>query len=647
MRITYEQDDLKNRVRELAMLNEVGRALSSTIKINDLMEVIYEQTTRVMEVSAFYIALYIKEKNSLQFIFDVLNGKRQPDEERLRKFGNGRTEYIIRNKKPLLIKSNPQKIYRELGIVSADLKARATAGVPMIVGGKAIGALVVQSYDKDEAYDKHHIELLSTIASQAAIAIENARMFEAIDRQRQQLAHAKNITDNILNNVKDGLFLLNNNLRIESQYSAALAMIMEEKRIAGRKLTALLGKKVDQQLIHSVEEYLSLMFNNQLDESMLHDLNPLQHVKTTFSGNDRIKTTKYLTFYFRRIIQNDKIVHIIGTVNDITKQTVLAKQLEESQAAEKNQMEILFAMLNVDSQMLQEFMNSVHEELTVIRSLLNTKINKNILGDIYRSVHTIKGNASMLQLDFFAESAHEFEEILANIAQKGKVNKNQYERLKESYLKLKEIYDQMDKLINRIKSFQMNYRPTRKHESQLMFKSLESMCNSIAQKTHKRVKLNYSRYKPELIPNKYRLVLRDIFIQLVRNAIYHGIEREEERIKNNKPAEGRIDIFNKIENGTLHIIFKDDGRGLQLNKVKDAALRLGKFSSAELAEMKRSQLMQLIFEEGVTTADKTDITAGRGVGMDIIREKILKENGRIEISSEQNKFTQFEIILDI
>jgi hypothetical protein len=109
-------DTLRERIKELAMLNEIGHAISAAINIDELIERIYVQTKRIMDVSAFYIALYHLQKNELRVIFDVLDDVRQKSEETTRKFGNGRTEYIIRTMKPLLIKSNPQKVYRELGI---------------------------------------------------------------------------------------------------------------------------------------------------------------------------------------------------------------------------------------------------------------------------------------------------------------------------------------------------------------------------------------------------------------------------------------------------------------------------------------------------------------------------------------------------
>jgi len=171
--------ELEKQVQELSLLNEIGQAVNSAMELDKLWELIYQQTSRLVDFQSLYIALYDEEKQELRTVFDVLKGRRRRDREKPRPFARGRTEYIIREKKPLLIRGNVQKIYEQLQIVSSDKEAKAFAGVPIMVRGKVIGVIAAQHYKSDDAYDEHTIELLSAIANQAGIAIENARLFEA------------------------------------------------------------------------------------------------------------------------------------------------------------------------------------------------------------------------------------------------------------------------------------------------------------------------------------------------------------------------------------------------------------------------------------------------------------------------------------
>jgi Amt family ammonium transporter len=631
---------LEERINELAMLNEIGRALSSTININDLMELIYQQTTRVMDVSAFYIALYMEESNQMMFIFDVLNGERQPQEEQARDFGNGRTEYIIKNQKSLLIESNPQKVYKKLGIVSSDTKAKACAGVPMIYGGKSIGALVVQSYKLNEAYDQHHIDLLSTIASQAAIAIENARLFERLEERNIDLLQAKRETDNILNNVKDGLFLLNREFKIASQYSASLEKIFEQKNLGEQSLTNFLEDKIEDKDYQNLCDFKKLLFDSQVDEHSLYELNPISQTKIMCQGPGNKAKIKYLTFDFRRINQNGTIEEIIVSANDVTEQVNLANRLHTIKEKNKKLMEWLFLILNVDGQMLDEFMKSAEIELNLLHSIQNNSISYQDLNKIYRAVHTIKGNASMLELNFIADEAHLIEEELKLAKDDETKIETCLEKIHSGLNRLTDIFNNVKTLIDRISRFHTNFRPTRTYESNMVFKSLQKLIDTGCEKYGKKAILDYSQFDAAIVPHQHRMRIRNILVQLTRNSIYHGIETREERNAKGKDETGRISISNSSDDEHFNFVFEDDGRGIQLDKLRVKAQNLPDWNGGNRSEKK---ILELIFLPGVTTSEKTDLTAGRGMGLDAVKEKVESGGGKISVDYKKDIFCRFTI----
>jgi signal transduction histidine kinase len=660
--IKAEVDDtLRKRIEELATLNEIGRAISSATKVNQLIQLIYKQTIRIMEVSAFYIALYDEKNKKMQIIFDVLNGKRQKEEETTREFGNGRTEHIIRTKTPLLIKQNPHETYKKLGIVSSDKKAKACVGVPLLYGNKAIGALVVQSYAHNYAYDDGHVNLLTTIANQAAIAIENARLFENLQTELTErkiiekrlkerntdLIRVKKDTDNILNNVKDGLFLINEGLKIGSQYSAALSEIFEEDTLAGKSIINYMRNKVPQKILSTLKDYLTLSFDQSIDGESLLMLNPLSQIRMDFRNGKTKDHSKYLTFDFRRIYNNDNISDIIVSVNDVTEQVTLAKNLEESKEQSKKQMEWLFTILNVDIQMLEEFMKSSDDEITTVKELIDKRMIQESADGIYRSVHLIKGNASMLGINFLAEEAHVVEESLVllrgSTSGKREIQRKLINQLEEFF----GVFDQVKNLIDRIGNFHAQFRPTRKHESDMLFKSISKLIETLCTKYKKEADLDYSKYDSTIVPPHHRLLIRDILVQLTRNAIYHGIETKKERVKKKKAVKGCIHIANSLDDRYFKISFRDDGGGLQMENIKNSAISLGAYKKSEINKWSKKRVIDLIFLPGLTTTENSDITAGRGVGMDIINNKIKKTGGAVVIETEPDNFTQFTIKLPL
>jgi len=180
-------DRVQRRSNELAVLNWIGQEISydPTLEVEEILELVYQQTARLMDVGNFYIALYEEESDLVNFKFVVERELRQEPGQGIwidRESGNGITEYIIRSKEPLLI---PTAVDKWLDLHEVDLigpLAKSWVGAPMIVGDKVLGVIGVQSYETENAYDGEHLNVLHTIASQAAIAIQNAGLL----RERKQ-----------------------------------------------------------------------------------------------------------------------------------------------------------------------------------------------------------------------------------------------------------------------------------------------------------------------------------------------------------------------------------------------------------------------------------------------------------------------------
>jgi len=222
------ETSLKSRIAELGMLNQIGRALSSTVNLDDLLELTYRQTSRVIKASAFYMALYDEEQDELDFVIEVYDGQCRIQGGRRRTFSKGRTEHIIRTKTPLLIRKKAKKTYKRLGIVTGDTKTQSYAGVPLIYGGRAIGVLAVHNYETENAYDEGHVELLFTIASQAAIAIENARLYAAV---QQELAERRRTENELKRHAED----LKMAKEMEEENAARLIQLIQDLDEAKRQ----------------------------------------------------------------------------------------------------------------------------------------------------------------------------------------------------------------------------------------------------------------------------------------------------------------------------------------------------------------------------------------------------------------------------
>jgi GAF domain-containing protein len=172
------EDLVRERTAELTALTDIGKALSSTLGVNELLKLIYQQTQRILKIENMYIALYDPEQDEVEFAFSyrvdgVAPGSRQPA-------GVGLTGRIIRTRRSILIcgSAEMEQAVRDLGAIIDGLLPVSWLGVPMLIGERVLGVITVQHFNKPNAYSRSDLTLMEAIASQAAVALENARLFE-------------------------------------------------------------------------------------------------------------------------------------------------------------------------------------------------------------------------------------------------------------------------------------------------------------------------------------------------------------------------------------------------------------------------------------------------------------------------------------
>ena len=142
--------------------------------------------------------------------------------------------------------------------------------------------------------------------------------------------------------------------------------------------------------------------------------------------------------------------------------------------------------------------------------------------------------------------------------------------------------------------------------------------------------------------------MKDPLIHMVRNCIDHGIEKPEERVKNKKPPSGKIVIsVSQLPGNMVEILISDDGAGIDLSKVKDAAIKDGIISEKEREELTHQEAEALIYHSGITTSPIITDISGRGLGLAILREKVDSLGGNISMKSELHKGTSFYVNLPL
>lgn len=141
-------------------------------------------------------------------------------------------------------------------------------------------------------------------------------------------------------------------------------------------------------------------------------------------------------------------------------------------------------------------------------------------------------------------------------------------------------------------------------------------------------------------------VVQDAMIQLVRNAVAHGIETREARIADGKPSAGKVEVVVSRRGRKVVFACRDDGRGIDVAALRQAAIAKGG-AAGELDQLDASGLVRVLLEGGLSTAAQVNDIAGRGIGMDIVRDTLAKLSGELIVATEPGLGTTFELVVPL
>ncbi|MDR1031480.1 MAG: response regulator [Treponema sp.] len=168
----------------------------------------------------------------------------------------------------------------------------------------------------------------------------------------------------------------------------------------------------------------------------------------------------------------------------------------------------------------------------------------------------------------------------------------------------------------------------------------------IASELGKQVQLHLEGAENEIDKNIIE-TLSEVFIHTVRNAIDHGIETPEKRREAGKPEVGRISICCIRESGSMKISIADDGKGIAIEEIKKKIIEQQRISAEYAAQLSHEEVMNYIFQSGVSTSSQVSTMSGRGVGMDAVRNSVEHMKGSIFVESSPGKGTCFTILVPL
>lgn len=228
-----------------------------------------------------------------------------------------------------------------------------------------------------------------------------------------------------------------------------------------------------------------------------------------------------------------------------------------------------------------------------------------------------------------------------NLVEELVIHRTRLEQLSTAY-KLNDLHETLEQVGRITSDLQDIVMRVRMLPVEKVFNRFPRIVRDLSQELHKDMDLIIEGEDTELD----RSVIDEIgepLMHLIRNSADHGIESSEERIKQGKPAKGIIKLSAYQEGNKAIIKEEDDGKGLNVEKIKQKAIQKG----IDITGMSKKDIMNLIFMQGFSTNDKVTDISGRGVGMDVVKTKIAAIGGTVDFTSEEGKGTTFKIMLPL
>jgi len=685
---------IRKKMIDLANLNNIGRSLASAQQQDIALDEVLEKMHEKIGVSQGSVYLIDDNKFETKANFTADN-----KEAKNSSISNESIDILLEKAKEMkgvVFVPNTSK--------DSDLckdkndSPKALISIPLVDKDELIGAINLSGDIGNVHFADSDFEFVETVAQSLVTTIKNIRMREVIEEQNRNLeatvqkrtAALRQKTNDIANmmaNMHQGLFTIMGGGLIHQEYAAFLEAIFETDRIAERSFedllfsNSLLGSDAVHQATAAVDSIVG-------EDEMGFDFNShcLPTSMVVSFDNDR---QKILELDWDPILNEDIVEKLMVTVRDVTALKALEAEAEE----QKLELEIIGEILAVDAYKFSGFIDSATNYVTECRDIINTTENKDldIIANLFRNMHTVKGNARTYGLKYITDFVHNAEQTYDELRKQDDMEWQPTQLIEEldSVSKVIEKYSYIfkDKLgrdsevkkgivfdekpvtnwlkkIDNLNNIDLpeNIKNIVKDAFDILVttnaKPLSNVISSVVESSKSLAK-ELDKIEPifdiddgnVLINNDTHAMLNDVFMHIIRNSLDHGIESKDERIEKNKTEHGVIHINTTLSNGFVQIKLRDDGQGVSLEKIHKLAEENGVNTTGK-SRLSMKEIADMIFLSGFSTAETVTNVSGRGVGMDVVKTLLNKSGGTVEIvfdegNDETDINREFTTIIEI
>jgi signal transduction histidine kinase len=504
------------------------------------------------------------------------------------------------------------------------------------------------------------------------------------EREKQENPGAPHrLTDALLKSSSMGLFLLDSKDRIQPQVSKALGVMFRRPDVANLSIEKLVAPLVTAKTLSAVRAYMARLLEGTSADSD----NPLQDLEVRLQNSDGGFETAHYSFDFTAL-ENPRAWLV--RVSDITARVQQQRELEDLRANVKTYGEILRSVMHAGGTRFAAFLQTTDATMKAINAVLKKPARE---ADAFRlkleetleQVDRVRRDATALKLSGLEAAARNLEDALQDLRSRGSLSGSDFLPLA---VKLDELFVQFALLralsvqaspprsaagaepdsrvtdngtqIIEAPKFRFDAAPQagaaelptqsvaaparRAAAAGSLDSTLISLTELAAQEQNKTVVLECVGLAQ--VPSRYQSAIKNVAIQLIRNAVLHGIETPAEREAAGKAPHGTLQLeFRVAPDQSYELLFQDDGRGIDPDQVRSTAVARGLLTEEAASRLRDRQAIKLIFKSGFSTLPAALGESSHGAGMSLVRRYVHEAGGRIALASLLGHETRFKITM--
>ncbi len=506
---------------------------------------------------------------------------------------------------------------------------------------------------------------------QKAMIDQAMKLGAELNRTMGELNRYTDHLDKIVNNIKAGVCLIDRDFIIGEGFNNAFVNMFGQKEYLGNSVFTTIFSMLGDTLKKETEEFLTLCFENTTaSDSMLMDANPVAEMNyLSLEGGEAVPKI-IQTRVVRLKNSEDEVDKILFLFDDVSLERRMEESIRQSEKEYNRKYSIVVSLLGNDRDVTRQFIRDLEGNMERLGSsikMLNQGVsNPGVMGELTEMTHSIKGEAFSLGFKTLAEYASSFENYLKekkdavlDIEMNLEII-NFYEKISSERKAFEAIIEELTVFIfggegaasgndpagvaieKNVKKYLAMDRDQAGKLS-LLEKELGTIVMRTAEEKKKQVKLDFFSDMEEMEQETYTY-LKEALLHLVRNSIDHGIETPDVREQTGKPETGLISIRITKESDTMKLEYTDDGRGFDLEGIKERALEKDLVNRTDADSMSNEDIIRLIFNDGFSTRKDTDMISGMGVGMSVVRKNITHRlKGKLGVVNRGDKGVLFKI----